>query len=90
MRSPNFATSSNVPLDAVLVQVEPLVAPQLQAKSLKYLFDRCEPGFVVRADREDSRLVVNPRYTVERTTPLEVEVVADPASGAYDLKLKAK
>ena len=42
----------NVPLDAVLVQVEPLVAPQLDAKQLRYQFERCDRTIVVRADRE--------------------------------------
>jgi signal transduction histidine kinase len=42
----------NVPLDAVLAQVEPLVAPQLDAKRLRYQFERCDPTIVVRADRE--------------------------------------
>lgn len=43
---------TNVPLDVVLAQVEQVVAPQLEAKSLRYEFERCDPALVVRADRE--------------------------------------
>jgi signal transduction histidine kinase len=50
----------NVPLDAVLAQVEPLVAPQLEAKSLRFEFERCDPTIVVRADREKlTQIVLN-------------------------------
>ena len=42
----------NVPLDAMLSQVEPLVAPQLEAKALRYEFEGCDEALVVRADRE--------------------------------------
>jgi signal transduction histidine kinase len=49
---------ANVPLDAVLAQVEQLVAPQLDAKSLRYEFERCDPALVVRADREKLMQVV--------------------------------
>lgn len=42
------------------------------------------------AERDNARLAINLRYTVEKTTPLTREVVADPAPGAYDLDLKAR
>jgi signal transduction histidine kinase len=51
---------ANVPLDAVLAQVEQLVAPQIGAKSLRYEFERCDPTLVVRADREKlTQIVLN-------------------------------
>ncbi|NUO93536.1 MAG: HAMP domain-containing histidine kinase [Gemmatimonadaceae bacterium] len=51
---------ANVPLDALLAQVEQLVAPQLEAKSLRYQFERCDAALVVRADREKlTQIVLN-------------------------------
>jgi signal transduction histidine kinase len=51
---------ANVPLDALLAQVEQVVAPQLEAKSLRYEFVRCDPTLVVRADREKlTQIVLN-------------------------------
>jgi signal transduction histidine kinase len=49
---------TNVPLDTVLAQAEPLVAPQLDAKALRYQFERCDPALVVRADREKLMQIV--------------------------------
>jgi len=38
-------------------------------------------------DREVlTKLVLHARFTTEKSTPLEVEVVAEPPAGAYDLK----
>jgi hypothetical protein len=42
------------------------------------------------AERDASKLAVHPRYVVEADTPLQVEVVSDPAPGHYDLKLTAR
>jgi signal transduction histidine kinase len=51
---------ANIPLDAVLAQVEPLVSPQLEAKELNYRFERCDPAVLVRADREKlTQIVLN-------------------------------
>jgi hypothetical protein len=36
---------------------------------------------------EDSRPALNARYATEANTPLEIEVVANPASDQYDLQL---
>ncbi len=38
------------------------------------------------ADRDNSRLALHARFSVEQTTPLVVEVVASPAPDTYDLK----
>ena len=39
-------------------------------------------------DREVVRRpMINPRYAAEKTTPFSIEVVANPAPGAYDLKV---
>src|SRR5262249_7971448 len=48
---------------------------------------------VTAAEPGDDRAVrprptVNPRYASDKTTPLAVEVVADPPPGRYDLALK--
>jgi hypothetical protein len=37
---------------------------------------------------KDGKSPLNQRYSSDRTTPLSIEVVADPKPGAYDLELK--
>jgi signal transduction histidine kinase len=49
---------ANIPLDVVLAQAEPLVAPQLGAKEIRYRFERCDPALLVRADREKLMQIV--------------------------------
>ena len=43
-----------------------------------------EPG---ANPNEDSRRLLNARYETEATTPLAIEVVANPSPGSYDLQL---
>jgi signal transduction histidine kinase len=43
---------ADVSLDGALGTIEALVFPQLSAKSIKYVYDRCDPGITVRADAE--------------------------------------
>jgi signal transduction histidine kinase len=51
---------ANVPLDETLCAVEPLVALQLEARQLRYSFERCDPMLVVRADRDKlTQIVLN-------------------------------
>jgi hypothetical protein len=38
------------------------------------------------SDRDNSRLALHARFSVENTTPLVIEVVASPAPDTYDLK----
>ncbi len=52
----------------------------------KVLVGAAPPG----TDRDESRLVVPPRYVVERDTPLRMEVVPDPEPGHYDLRLTTR
>jgi hypothetical protein len=52
----------------------------------KVLVSAVPPG----AERDESGLAVHRRYLVESDTPLEMEVVPDPAPGRYDLKLTAR
>jgi hypothetical protein len=47
-------------------------------------------GKVSSKSRPIPKSVVSPKYGQVGTTPLEVEVVASPAAGAYDLKLDAR
>jgi signal transduction histidine kinase len=49
---------TNVPLETVLAQVEQVVAPQLDAKALRYEFERCDAALLVRADREKLMQIV--------------------------------
>jgi hypothetical protein len=46
------------------------------------------PSMVPTGDGKMPQAPFNSIYSSPRTTTLEVEVVANPASGAYDLKLK--
>ena len=43
---------TDVPAHELLVGVEALVAPQLEAKQLRYSYERCDSTLVVRADRD--------------------------------------
>jgi hypothetical protein len=58
--------------------------PGAPAGWYKVVVNPVPPG---TGDRDDVRRpAIHPRYTTEKTTPLLVEVVAEPGSGAYDLK----
>jgi signal transduction histidine kinase len=48
----------DVPLAEVLTAAEPLVAPQLEAKRLRYSLDDCDAPIVVKADREKLMQIV--------------------------------
>jgi signal transduction histidine kinase len=51
---------ADVPVNEVLGDIEALVAPQLEAKQLRYSFERCDPTLVVRVDREKlTQIVLN-------------------------------
>jgi signal transduction histidine kinase len=43
---------SNFPLDPALAGLEPLIAPQVQAKGLTYVHQPCDPSLVVHADHD--------------------------------------
>jgi signal transduction histidine kinase len=47
-----------VPLAAVLADVDTIIAPQTQARHLDYEFNPCDPGIVVRADPDKLRQVL--------------------------------
>jgi signal transduction histidine kinase len=49
---------SDVPLVEVLQGTEPLVAPQLEAKQMRYTLERCDPSVLVRADRDKLMQIV--------------------------------
>lgn len=53
----------------------------------KVLVNASEPG---ANPNEDAAPVLNPRYLSEGTTPLAVEVVAQPEPGSYDLQLSSE
>jgi hypothetical protein len=60
------------------------VQPGAQTGWYKIIVIATEPG---ANPNEDSRRVLNARYGTEATTPLAIEVVADPSPGRYDLQL---
>ena len=43
---------TDVLVDEMLASAEQLVAPQLDAKQIRYSFERCDPSLVARADRD--------------------------------------
>jgi len=53
----NFALE-DVPLDALLTEVEALIAPQVGARGLAYAYRRFDPAATVRADPEKLRQIV--------------------------------
>lgn len=60
--------------------------PGVRPGHYKVVVSAVPPG----ADRDSAKLAVPPRYAVEKSTPLEVEVVASPPAGGYPLKLTTK
>jgi hypothetical protein len=61
-------------------------APPSWYRVLVFADENVQPG--TPAHPVAPRWLVPAHYTDEKTTPLSVEVVAGPAEGAYDLKLK--
>jgi hypothetical protein len=58
--------------------------PGAPAGWYKVVVNPLPPG---AGDREDvKRPAIHARFTTEKTTPLQIEVVAAPGAGAYDLK----
>jgi signal transduction histidine kinase len=51
-------TIDDVPLSATLADVDAIIAPQMQARSLDYRFQSCDPGIIVRADADKLRQVL--------------------------------
>jgi signal transduction histidine kinase len=49
---------ADVPIDDVLLDIEALIAPQVHSKALEYVYQRCDPSLIVRADREKLEQVV--------------------------------
>ena len=49
---------TDVPLGEVLAGVEPLVAPQMRAKTLAFDYQRCDPDVLVRADADKLQQIV--------------------------------
>jgi signal transduction histidine kinase len=61
---------ADVPVDEVLAGAEVLVAPQLQAKQLKYSFEPGDATLLVRADREKlTQIVLNLLSNAIKFTP---------------------
>jgi hypothetical protein len=58
--------------------------PGAQSGWYKVVIIATEPG---ANPNEDSRRLLNARYQTEATTPLAVEVVANPSPGRYDLQV---
>jgi hypothetical protein len=58
--------------------------PGAQLGWYKVIVTATEPG---ANPNEDSRRLLNARYGAEATTPLAIEVVANPSPGRYDLQL---
>ena len=62
----------DVPVREVLASVEPLVAPQLQAKQLRFSVEDCDPALVARADSEKlMQVVLNLLSNAIKFTPPE-------------------
>ncbi|HSL70917.1 MAG TPA: ATP-binding protein, partial [Longimicrobiales bacterium] len=49
---------SDVPLGKALAELEPTIAPQIQQKHLRYVYQPCDPRLTVRADREKMEQVI--------------------------------
>ncbi len=60
------------------------VQPDAQPGWYKVIITATEPG---QNPNGELRRAVHPRYEKEATTPLAIEVVADPSPNSYDLPL---
>lgn len=49
---------TDMSLDAVIRDAETMVQPQTRAKGIKYHYERCEPGLIVRADGDKLQQIV--------------------------------
>ena len=83
---------ADVPLSDVIDALEPLVAPQLRAKALRYRHDVCEdPGLVARADEEKLRqILINLLSNAIKFTPERGEIVVTCALHADHVRVEVR
>ena len=71
-------TMTDVPVDETLAALEPVVAPQLQAKSLHYEYRPCEAGLTAFADRgKVEQVVLNLLSNAIKFTPAGGRITVD-------------
>ena len=84
-------TVEDVPLTEVLPAAEPLVAPQLEAKELRYSLEGCDAGILVRADREKlTQIVLNLLSNAIKFTPSKGTVTVACDVGEHSVRIHVR
>ena len=82
---------TDVPLASALAGVEPLIAPQLDAKRLAYRVERCPDDLVVRADQEKlQQIVLNLLSNAIKFTAAEGTITLDCATTGDEVLISVR
>jgi signal transduction histidine kinase len=82
---------ANVRLADTLAAVEPLVAPQIEAKQLRYALRQCDSALIVRTDREKlMQIVLNLLSNAIKFTPAEGAITVSCAEEGASVRVEVR